>query len=235
MGLAITSATFAVAREQRAAVADFYLDGLRLEGARDDGEVRVFVGAGELRFAEVAPPRKPFYHFAILVPGDRFEAAHAWLAARAALLTRPDSEETVFDFDFWDARACYAHDPAGNILELIAHHGLEESAEREEFGARELRGISEVGAVTEDLVAALERLQRAGLELWSGQVEGPRDGFGFVGRKAHSLILCPTSHPWLPTLRPAESHPLSAVLRTDREVDIVVRVREDASLEVLRS
>lgn len=28
---------------------------------------------------------------------------------------------TLFDFNNWDALACYCLDPAGNILELIAH------------------------------------------------------------------------------------------------------------------
>lgn len=36
---------------------------------------------------------RPFHHFALLVPGDRFDAAHAWLAARADLLCEPDSHE----------------------------------------------------------------------------------------------------------------------------------------------
>ena len=229
----IASASFAVSHERRQAVADFYRRRFGLEGAGDGREIRVSVGASELRFSTATPPREPFYHFALLVPGNRFEAACAWLAARAGLLPRADSDETVFDFDFWDARACYTHDPAGNILELIAHHGLEESGERDEFTARELRGISEVGVVTDDLVVARRRLEDAGLRLWSGEVDGPRDGFGFVGRKAHSLILCPTGHPWLPTLRPAEPHPLTARIGTGGKSDVVVRVDEDAVLDVL--
>jgi len=30
---------------------------------------------------------------------------------------------------FWDAQACYFHDPAGNIVEFIAHRGLAEVAD----------------------------------------------------------------------------------------------------------
>jgi hypothetical protein len=228
----ITTATFALAAEQRRAVADFYLDRLGLEGADGDRGIQISVGSAELRFSEAAPPRDPFYHLALLVPGNRFEAACAWLSARTPLLSHPESEDKVFDFGFWDAHACYAHDPAGNILELIAHHGLEDSANRGEFGGNELHGISEVGLVTDDLVLALERLEKAGLELWSGEIKGPRDGFGFAGWKAHALILCPTGHPWLPTLRAAEPHPLAVLIRTDEGYGVEVRVGEDALLQV---
>ena len=71
----------------------------------------------------------PFHHFALLVPGDRFDAARAWLGERVEPLARDDGE-TVFPFDFWDARAAYFHDPAGNIVELIAHAGVAEQAPR---------------------------------------------------------------------------------------------------------
>jgi hypothetical protein len=228
----ITSASFLLAAGQQSAVADFYLDRLGLEGTVGDCEVRISVGSAKLRFSEAALPGEPFYHFALLVPGNRFEAACAWLAARAPLLSHPESREQDFDFDFWDAHACYTHDPAGNILELIAHHGLEDSAKRGGFGGRELRGISEVGLVTDDLLQALGRLENAGLGLWSGEVNGARDGFGFVGWKAHTLILCPTGHPWLPTLRPAEPHPLAVLVRTDDGYDVEVRVGEDALVHV---
>src|SRR3954462_11649834 len=77
-------------------------------------------GETTLRFR--AGDWEPFYHFALLVPGDRFEAAHAWAEDEFELLGGG-----VFEFENWDARAVYFLDPAGNIVELIAHHGLEEN------------------------------------------------------------------------------------------------------------
>jgi hypothetical protein len=177
---------------------------------------------------------EPFYHFALLVPGNRFAAARDWLAARTPLLARPQSEETVFAFDAWNALACYAHDPAGNIVELIAHRGMEESPDRGAFGPAELRGISELGIVTPDLVTALRALRAPGIELWYGEVSGPREGFGFVGRQAHTLILCPPGRPWLPTARPAEPHRLQAVMDAGEGDRIVVRVGHDGAVDVGR-
>ena len=41
---------------------------------------------------------EPFYHFAFLVPGDRFDAARAWAARRAELLPGGDVDGVVFGF-----------------------------------------------------------------------------------------------------------------------------------------
>jgi catechol-2,3-dioxygenase len=219
----ITGATLAVAAGRLDVVERFYCDRLGFSGKRDPEELRLEVGAAVLTFS-AANEDEPFYHFALLVPGNRFAAAREWLAAGTPLLARADTEETTFDFDFWEASACYAHDLAGNIVELIAHRGLEDSTETGDFHGAELRGISEVGLVTDDLIAALERLRAVGLELWYGEV-GRDEGLGFVGRKAHTLILAPPGRPWLPTGRPAESHPVEVALARPGQPNLDVRVR----------
>ena len=45
-------------------------------------------------------------------------------------LPDPETGEEVFDFTNWDAKAVYFHDPAGSIVELIAHRGVGEAARR---------------------------------------------------------------------------------------------------------
>lgn len=155
---------------------------------------------------------EPFHHFALLVPGDRFDAAHAWLGERVGRLARDDGE-TVFAFDFWDARATYFLDPADNIVELIAHAGVAEQPDTAgAFAAAELAGLSEVGIVVDrpaDAAAALER--ELGLELWSGDAEQ----LAFIGAKAHTLILSPPGRGWLPTGRPAEAHAATVTVSTE--------------------
>jgi catechol 2,3-dioxygenase-like lactoylglutathione lyase family enzyme len=188
------------------AVAGWYADvlGLELDGAS------VRIGPDELVLAAAAGEARPFYHFAMLVPGDRFGAAHEWLGARAELLPRAGSDETVFDFSFWDALACYAEDPAGNIVELIAHRGLAERGAGGAFAGGELAGISEIGVVLADPSAAAARLERElGLDPWSGDAAS---GLGFVGRRAHTLIVSRTARGWLPTGRPAEVHPVTVTV-----------------------
>jgi catechol 2,3-dioxygenase-like lactoylglutathione lyase family enzyme len=179
-------------------LADFYRETLGLPVA--NGAVRI--GETTLRFEPAEG--EPFYHYALLVPGDRFDASLAWARERVELLG------DVFDFDNWDALAVYFHDPAGNIVELIAHHGLEENGRAGAFAAEELVGLSELGLVG-DRRAKLADLEERGLELWSGTIENP-DTLGFVGEKGRTLILAPPGRGWLPTGRPAEPHPVEFVL-----------------------
>jgi hypothetical protein len=181
-----------------AGLADFYGGTLGLPVA---GHV-VQIGETRLRFEPAGG--EPFYHFALLVPGDRFDAALAWTQERVEILG------DVFEFDNWDALAVYFHDPAGSIVELIAHHGLEENGREGPFAAEELVGFSELGLVG-DRSALLSDLEERGLELWSGSIEEP-DYLAFVGEKGRTLILAEPGRGWLPTGRPAEPHPVEYVL-----------------------
>ena len=162
--------------------------------------------AGETRLRFRVEDGGAFYHFALLVPGDRFDAALAWAGERVEVLG------DVFDLDWWDARAVYFHDPAGNIVELIAHHGLEENGRSDAFAADELVGVSELGLVG-DPSQLLRQLETIGLQLWSGTIDEP-DSLAFVGEKARTFILAPPARGWLPTGRPAETHPVAAELET---------------------
>jgi hypothetical protein len=172
------------------ALAEFYADfGAPLEFAAMDGD--------------------PYYHFAFLVPGDRFEAAFDWARGRYELQPRQDGE-LVFDFAFWDALACYFIDPAGNIVELIAHHGLEENGARGAFSPGELLGFSEVGLVG-DVPEMARELEQLDLRVWSGSADDP-ESLAFVGEKARTLILCPIDRGWLPIGRPAQPHRVDVTL-----------------------
>jgi catechol 2,3-dioxygenase-like lactoylglutathione lyase family enzyme len=176
----------------------FYSDVLGL--TLDDDAIRV--GETLLRFEP--GDGSAFYHFALLVPGDRFDPVHAWARERVELLG------DVFESDAWDSQAVYFHDPAGNIVEPIAHHGLEESGRGGPFAAEELVGFSELGIVG-DRRQLLERLHSTGLELWDGELDEP-DRLAFVGEKGRTLILAPPGRGWVPTSRPAEPHPVELVL-----------------------
>jgi len=186
------------------ALGDFY-EGLGFEVEPD----RLLFAAGETTM-EFDPARgSPFYHFAFLVPGDRFDAAFAWAGSRTKLLPDPATGEAVFEFDFWDAQACYFEDPAGNIVELIAHRGMDGNGREDDFAATEIAGLSELGLVG-DRRALAAGLGRLGFELWSGGLEEP-DALAFVGERGRTLILTRAGRGWLPTGRPAEIHPVEAV------------------------
>jgi len=212
------------------ALHDFYAGTLGLATA----EERAFsVGSTVLSFRPVADDN-PFYHFALRVPRNRFEAALAWLGERAELLPDEETGRTTFDFNFWNAEACYVHDPCGNIVELIAHHELpEESPADGGFDGRELIGVCELGAPGPDVPAMAQALGSLGIELWDGTVDEP-GRLAFMGGRDGVLILAPLGRAWLPTGRPAEPHPVEALVAGEREGEVVVpatrhRVRTTAA------
>jgi catechol 2,3-dioxygenase-like lactoylglutathione lyase family enzyme len=209
---------------------DLIVESARLEVAADTvAETEAFyadwtgvvqANGGPFTFAPAAGPA--FHHFALLVPGGRFVAAREWLVERAPLLADPDTGETSFDFDDWDAWACYFADPAGNIVELIAHAELCVSERSGPFDPGEFCGISELGLVVADRAAARATLAEHGLHEWSGW-EG-FDGLSFVGIKGYTLILSGPDRGWLPTGVPAVACAGSAVVAMgDARVAVSVR------------
>jgi hypothetical protein len=216
--LVIRRAELPVGRDRVEALRAFYADW----GALGDwsGGVSLPAGSGEIAF--VPATGQPFHHFALLVPGGRFEAARTWVAERAPLLAEPDSTETTFVFDDWDALACYVADPAGNIVELIAHAELCPSHRTGRFDPEEFCAISEMGLVVDNRQSALQGLAERGIELWAGS-DGP-GGLSFVGRKGHTLILVAPGRGWLPTGEPAQRCPATVTVTVDggRELSLSV-------------
>ena len=158
---------------------------------------------------------EPFYHFALLVPGNRFDEALEWIAERTVLLPDPESGQVVFDFDNWDALACYFHDPVGNIVELIAHRGVDETGTVGPFSAAEVVGFSELGLVGDRAEMAAALHSELGLEHWAGDL-AEEARLAFVGQKARTFIVAPEGRGWLPTGRPAEAHPCDVELSETR-------------------
>ena len=154
---------------------------------------RLNTGETELEFT--AGDGEPFYHFAFLVPPARFDGL---LASTPDPLRDRETGELVFDFEAWDAKAFYFHDPAGNIVEAIALEGIEDE------------GLSELGLVGEPKALAAP-LRDLGLELWDGTLD-EEGRLAFLGERGRTLILAPEGRGWLPTGRPAEPHPVEAVL-----------------------
>jgi hypothetical protein len=196
----------------------FYGGALGLDSA---GGCSFHVGATALEFSPVAHA-EPFYHFALRVPRNRFDSARTWLGERAELLPDEETGDTRFDFRFWNAEACYVHDPCGNIVELIAHHELpEETPDDGPFAGSELLGLCELGAAGDDVPAMARALGRLGIELWDGTIEVP-GRLAFMGGRDGVLILAPLGRGWLPTGRPSEQWPVDAVVAGERDGEVVL-------------
>jgi hypothetical protein len=221
-------------------LADFYGSQLGVRNKPSGDSIEFQAGSTQLAFLPAPDANAPFYHFALRIPRNRFTAASAWLEERAGLLADAETRATRFDFTNWNAEACYTHDPAGNILELIAHHSLpEETPSGDLFGGRELLGVCEIGLVGDDLPAMGRALQDVGLSLWDGTLDG-RGRLAFMGGRDGVLILAPTGRGWVPTGRPAEPHPVHVVVEGAQDNDVRVphsphRVRTSSSTSVFRA
>src|SRR5438874_703720 len=110
----ILQARLQTAAASSPALERFYRDDLGLAAADGSGAFRA--GPTVLEFEPVEDGR-PFSHFALRVPRNRFAAAREWLGGSTELLASRGTGETTFRFDFWNADACYALDPGDNIVE----------------------------------------------------------------------------------------------------------------------
>lgn len=175
-----------------AAMRDFYerLLGLRIV---DDTPQRLTIAAGETSvtfLSAAASDGQPFYHFAFNIPENKIEAAWRWQNQRTPLLPIPprlrDAKypDDVVNYAHWNAHSVFFFDPAGNVVEYIARHDLQNSAAGE-FGPADVLYASEIAFVADDvtnLATALKNL--AGV----GQYRGGDENFMALGDE-HGLLL----------------------------------------------
>jgi len=217
----ILQARLEAAKATGAALSHFYGDQLGFPMLADKGGLGFGVGRTRLEFAPTND-REPFYHFAFRVPRNRFVAAREWLACHAELLSEHHSNETTFQFPNWNAEACYAYDPGGNIVELIAHRGLpDESPDSGPFAARELLGVCELGVVGDDPPAMARALEPLGIKLWDGTLDLP-GRLAFMGGPDGTLILAAAGRGWMPTGRVAEPFEVNVDVAGAQDAEVTV-------------
>jgi catechol-2,3-dioxygenase len=148
--------------------------GLRLLGEAPD---RLTIGAGETRitFLKAGPDDgEAFYHFAFNIPENKVVSARAWQKARTPLLPIPARlrdpayPDDVVDYRHWNAHSLFFFDPAGNVVEYIARHDLE-NARAGPFDSGDILHASEIGLVVDDVPAVASELKQvAGVDQYKG-------------------------------------------------------------------
>ncbi len=181
-------------RRQRA----FYAEALRLPLQADSTTgFTVAVGQSQLRFEQ--KPRVLFdhggaYHFAFNIPENQLSAGAAWLIARQPLIV-DGQQQTVFDFQNWQAHSVYAFDPASNVIELIARHRLPNASIRP-FDAASLLSISEIGWPTDDVRAQVDQFrQQLNIPVFDGSGS---ETFSALGDDNGLLIVVKRGRVWYP-------------------------------------
>lgn len=153
----------------------------------------------KLEFKHAAAGTSPVYHFAFNIPSNKIKEAQSWLQERVALLWLEEYNSYIADFSSWNAHSVYFKDPAGNIVEFIARHNINDEV-REDFNQLMVRNISEIGLVFsidyfDEQVK--EFVKNHSLEYFDKQPPLPQ--FRAIGDDMGLFIAVPENRPWFPT------------------------------------
>lgn len=177
-----------------AAQRHFYGEVLGLPVRAREGAVEITTGATTLTFERAPVGWSGVHHFAFNIPENQFAEAKQWLSERAPL-HRDVAGRDEFDFRDWNAHAVYAFDGDGNIIELIARHGLRNGSSQP-FGAGSLRCVSEIGIAVPDVRALVAQLhQQEGLPIYDGANSAV---FSAVGDEHGLFIVVAEQRLWYP-------------------------------------
>jgi catechol 2,3-dioxygenase-like lactoylglutathione lyase family enzyme len=164
----------------------------------------VQAGATVLEFVETEPGNEPCYHIAFNIPENQIEVALVWVRERAPIPLKRDGE-SIYEFETWRAQAFYFFDPAGNLLELIARHTME-NASREAFGPGSFLCVSEVGVATEEVratsIALIEALE---LKCYPDPSTQPGEDFQALGNENGLFVVARRGRTWLGSDRSAQT------------------------------
>ena len=183
----------------------FYLNKLYFNcETEDDRSFTVRAGSSLLKFEE--GNKDAFYHFAFNISENMIEKSLEWIKDKAGPMVYEG--ENIIDFSSWDAHSIYFYDPAGNIIEFIARHRLNNSSEGE-FSVNNITSISEIGMPVKDVKGFFDEVSEAtGIPLFSGD----NKTFTAAGDDEGLLIIVPEGRNWFPNCPPAEIYPIALEL-----------------------
>ncbi len=173
---------------------DFYTNILELPTEPTSSHLLVQAGATEILFTQAPSDFDGVYHFAFNIPENQYLAAKKWIASRVPLL-RDKSGKKDFGSESWNSDSIYFLDSAGNILEFIARHALQNATEGN-FSSLQILNVSEIGLPSENVIGlANELCTRLGLSVFKQE---PNETFTPVGDDNGLFILPIQNRIWMP-------------------------------------
>lgn len=170
-------------------------------------ELRIALPQSSLRFLTASPNMEaPYYHFAFNIAENKIQESLTWLMSLDIdPIDGPDGT-TIIDFRSWNAHSIYFQDPAGNIVEFIARHDLENAAQGS-FHPDMIESVSEIGIPVSDVRRAYEAAHEAlGVERYSGDF----NAFCPTGTPHGLLIITRLERDWFPTDKRSLPFPFQA-------------------------
>lgn len=173
---------------------DFYNNILELPTELNSSNLIIKAGETELVFIQAASDFEGAYHFAFNIPENLFKAAKEWISSRLSLLRDLGGKEE-FHSGTWDSDSVYFLDAAGNVLEFIERHTLQ-NARDGDFDSRLILSVSEIGLPSENVIGLADELCTR-LDLSTYKQE-PNENFTPVGDE-HGLFILPVrDRIWMP-------------------------------------
>jgi catechol 2,3-dioxygenase-like lactoylglutathione lyase family enzyme len=168
-------------------------------------------GASLLTFTESEAPVHPYYHFAFNISENKKDKSIHWLKARGIGLNLIEGKEDYHSLS-WNAHSIYFYDPAGNIVEFIARHSLENHSDGD-FTSSDILNISEIGFAVEDVGKVVEYLQ----SYYKEQIYiSSNSMFAPIGDEEGLLILSSLKRNWLGSNKKVEISPLEIIISGER-------------------
>ncbi|HSR50154.1 MAG TPA: glyoxalase/bleomycin resistance/dioxygenase family protein [Acidobacteriota bacterium] len=172
---------------------EFYHQRLGLPVVKEDSRL-LTIQAGETPLTFVHRPQgsdRPFYHFAFNIPENKVLQARRWQMERSSLipipprLRDPDFPDDVVHFRNWNAHSVFFLDPAGNVVEYIGRHDLDNAASGS-FSSQDILYASEIGLIVDDVRQMSEHLKKAADV---SEYRGRSDVFTALGDESGLLLV----------------------------------------------
>jgi catechol 2,3-dioxygenase-like lactoylglutathione lyase family enzyme len=191
---------------------EYYSEVLGLPVKASAIELKVQIGKTELVFTQTDLDFDGAYHFAFGVPENQFGDAKGWISRRVPLLRDVDGRDE-FASESWNSHSVYFKDAAGNVLEFIARHDLD-NAEDGYFNSDQILNVSEIGLPSEDVVNWVNGLcETLGISPYKQE---PNEHFTPVGDDNGLLILPCKDRIWIPNSGvPAKLLPVKVQVEVD--------------------
>lgn len=176
------------------AQSDLYSRILELPVESASSGLHILAGTTELVFTQAPSDFDGAYHFAFNIPKNQYFAAKFWISSRTRLLRDKTGTED-FNSKSWNSDSIYFLDAAGNVLEFIARHNLQ-NATVSDFDSTQILNVSEVGLPSQDVIGlANEICDQLGLSVFRQE---PNETFTPVGDDNGLFILPIANRIWMP-------------------------------------
>ncbi len=145
---------------------EYYVNLLEMELiSYSSRELTILAGQTPITFIKSDDAGDPWYHFAFNIPENKILKAREWQLKRTPLVPTPKNKidkgypDDVRHFRNWNAHSVFFWDPAGNLLEYIARHDMD-NAGSGPFTNKDILYVSEIAFVVDDQAAEARLLKK---------------------------------------------------------------------------